>query len=92
MEGAKSEYVFSSEDPQRLFCLDERSSFCISKSIVLKKAAKIIHDSLRAEIPKVAKWPPTPHDIMEEDMGVNLDLFNLLAWIVHPASVLDCKL
>ena len=33
-------------------------------------------------------WPPTPQDLMQNDMLYNCDLFNFIAWIVDPNAPL----
>ena len=90
IENSRSEYVLiSSEDPRRLACLDERNSIGMTKSMVLRKAAKIIHDSLNDETCDETPWPPTPQDILEGNTNANTDLLNLVTWIIYPRAALD---
>ena len=58
--------------------LDERNSIGMTKSMALRKAAKIIHDSLNDETCDEMPWPPTPHDILEGNTNANTDLLNLI--------------
>ena len=89
IENSRSEYVFSSEDPQRLACLDERNSIGMTKSMSLRKAAEIIHDSLNDETCDEKPWPPTPQDILEDNTNANTNLLNLISWIIYPRAALD---
>ena len=89
IENSRSEYVFSSENLQRLACLDERNSIGMTKSLALRKAAKIIHDSLNDEACDEKPWPPTSQDILQGNTNVNTDLLNLITWIIYPSAALD---
>ena len=85
IKNSRSECVFSSEDPRRLACLDERNIIGMTKSMALQKAAKIIHDSLNDATCDEKPWLPTPRDILEG----NTDLLNLITWIIYPRAALD---
>ena len=63
----------------------ERNSFGMIKSMALRKAAKIIHDSLNDE----KRWPPTPQDILKGNTNANTDLLNPITWIIYPRATLD---
>ena len=57
--------------------------------MALRKAAKMLHDSLNDETCDEKPCPPTPQDILEGDTNVNTDLLNLITWIIYHRAALD---
>ena len=47
----------------------------MAKSVLLKGAAKSIHESIRSSMIHLP-WPPTPQDILEKEPDLNCDLMN----------------
>ena len=58
------------------------------KSVILRRAARIVHDSIMESCVE-QNWPPTPQEILESDPDTNKDLLNLISWIVHPRGKLN---
>ena len=59
----------------------------IGDNVLMRNAAKMIHRKLREKKVK-RNWPPTPQDLMQNEMFCNSDLYNLIAWIVDPNAPL----
>ena len=59
----------------------------IQNSMMLKNLARKITYEIQSR-PKTP-WPPTPHQIIDSEDDVNVDLYNLLALIVNPKSCID---
>ena len=88
-KNSKSEYIYSGENPQHIDCLeDSLVSTGMPTSISLKRAANIIHESIKSSR-KHLPWPPTPQDILESSGEANKHLVNLLSWIIYPRGQLD---
>ena len=87
MEGSKSLYVHSADKLPQI-SVDDVYKSAMSKSVILKRAARIVHDSIMDSCAE-QKWPPTPQEILQSGSDTNQDLLNLISWIVHPRGQLD---
>ena len=56
----------------------------IPKYVTIKTTAQLLSNSIRDNLQTTFNWPPTPQDIIEESSDVDIDLYNLLAWIIFP--------